>query len=636
MRRAIPFILLLGLIDISCDTGGESALIVGSEKQGMCLFCGDDDDDTGGGSSVAVPVVTFLGDISPPAMKTPNRLAVTPEGDIVVTDTRGHKVHVLSSRGTSRFLIEGIEKPLGVAVDGEGRIYVGDVATGSVMVFDSEGSPTGTLGQDSQEFMKPSDIAWCAENDSIYVVDSKTNSVRVYSAGTFDFAFGSAGTGDGEFDFPTGISCDSANSRLYVSDHSNSRVQVFDLSGAFIRTFGNFGGGQGEYNRPQGIALDDESRIYVTDAFQGRLQVVDNQGAHISFLGEFGREPGQMVLPLDAVLDDNNRLLVSSYKTGRIVVFGIDEYLGGGLGTVCGDGNVDITADEECDDGNATTEVCAYGETSCQVCDETCKQADGATSYCGDEFVDADNNEDCDDGNATTEVCPYGEMSCQVCDEICNQVTGDTSFCGDNIVDTISDEDCDDGNVVTEICLYGEVSCQVCDATCKQANGTTSYCGDGVIDAANGEDCDDGAANSDTGDCSTDCTAATLSAVLELKPKKLRIKWRDKKRTKWLKVFVEILTGGTAADIQLDTVRLNNVLRAKQQKRPRVGDHDKDGVPDLRLKFSAQELLGLLPSPGEHALALTGSLSTGKEFEGSSTIEVIKKKPKKSKKNKKH
>ncbi len=631
MRRVTPCLLLLGLIATSCETEGESGLSVDSKQQeGMCLLCGDDDDDTGGGSDVPVPIVTYLGDISPPTMKAPNRLAVTPAGDIVATDTRGRKVHVLTPRGTPRFVIEGVAKPLGVAVDGEGRIYVGDGASGSVKVFDSEGAPMGTLGQNSQEFIKPSDIAWCDANDSVYVVDSKANSVRVYSAGAFDFAFGAAGTGDGEFDFPTGIGCDSANSQLYVSDHSNSRVQVFDLSGAFLKTFGNFGGGQGEYNRPQGIALDDEGRIYVTDAYQGRLQVVDNEGAHISFLGEFGREPGQMILPLDAVLDDNNRLLVSSYKTRKIVVFGIDEYLGGGLGTVCGDGNIDSAADENCDDGNGTTEVCSYGQVSCQVCDETCKQVNGATSFCGDEITDVGNSEDCDDGNTATEVCLYGEINCQVCDETCKQITGETSFCGDGIVDIISGEDCDDENVVTEVCAYGETSCEVCDATCKMAAGATSDCGDGVVNAADGEECDDGAANSDTvGDCSTNCIATRLSAVLELKPNKLKNKHKNK--TKWLKIFVEITGHGTAADIQPETARLNGVLQPKTEKRRKIRDHDKDGIPDLRMKFSTQELLDLLSEPGDHVLTLTGSLSADKVFEGSTTIKVTEKQPKKSK-----
>ena len=62
---------------------------------------------------------------------------------------------------------------------------------------------------------------------------------------------------------------------------------------------------------------------------------------------------------------------------------------------VCGDGLIDGT--EACDDGNAETEACLYGEEACVVCDDTCAEASGETSVCGDGVVDEGSGEDCDD-----------------------------------------------------------------------------------------------------------------------------------------------------------------------------------------------------------------------------------------------
>ncbi|HSK03882.1 MAG TPA: hypothetical protein VK932_21665, partial [Kofleriaceae bacterium] len=64
---------------------------------------------------------------------------------------------------------------------------------------------------------------------------------------------------------------------------------------------------------------------------------------------------------------------------------------------VCGNGEVE--AGEGCDDGNTVLEACAYGATSCVVCDATCQPVDGAVSVCGDATVDPA-HEVCDDGNA--------------------------------------------------------------------------------------------------------------------------------------------------------------------------------------------------------------------------------------------
>ncbi|MDH5720339.1 MAG: DUF4215 domain-containing protein [Spirochaetia bacterium] len=194
----------------------------------------------------------------------------------------------------------------------------------------------------------------------------------------------------------------------------------------------------------------------------------------------------------------------------------------------CGDGILNLAAGEICDDGNTITEACLYGETSCTICDSSCANIAGATSYCGDFTVDGANGENCDDGNTVTEECPYGSTGCTVCDTVCLSVSGITSYCGDGFVDAANGEacdgdgaglggetatcntdctvrvcgdsivnatageTCDDGNAITEECPYGSTGCTVCDAFCNDAAGATSYCSDSITDGSNGETCDDG------------------------------------------------------------------------------------------------------------------------------------------------
>jgi cysteine-rich repeat protein len=62
---------------------------------------------------------------------------------------------------------------------------------------------------------------------------------------------------------------------------------------------------------------------------------------------------------------------------------------------VCGNGEVE--ADERCDDGNEVTEPCAYGLSSCNVCNATCQQEPGLLTNCGDGIVNGP--EDCDEGS---------------------------------------------------------------------------------------------------------------------------------------------------------------------------------------------------------------------------------------------
>jgi cysteine-rich repeat protein len=175
---------------------------------------------------------------------------------------------------------------------------------------------------------------------------------------------------------------------------------------------------------------------------------------------------------------------------------------------VCGNGFVEFG--EECDDGNAVTEECLYQETACQVCDAACNIVPGATSLCGDGIVDPSNGEQCDDTNlsdtdACTNTCQnaicgdgYVQAGVEECDDgnLSNEDTClDTcaaAFCGDSFV-RAGLEECDDGNVDNG---------DACLDSCLSAS-----CGDGFVQAGV-EQCDDANAD-DTDACLTTCQTAT-------------------------------------------------------------------------------------------------------------------------------
>ena len=80
--------------------------------------------------------------------------------------------------------------------------------------------------------------------------------------------------------------------------------------------------------------------------------------------------------------------------------------------------------------------------------------------------------ETCDDGNAVTERCPYGERACRVCDATCQEVPGELEYCGDGVVN--GQEECDDGNDVdTDACHECRNKCPDDDCLCLAPPGTT-------------------------------------------------------------------------------------------------------------------------------------------------------------------
>ena len=68
-----------------------------------------------------------------------------------------------------------------------------------------------------------------ASDDSVYVADTSNNRIqRFISEGVFVSKWGTEGTGDGQFDWPTGVAVVSDGS-VYVADTNNSRIQKFSV-----------------------------------------------------------------------------------------------------------------------------------------------------------------------------------------------------------------------------------------------------------------------------------------------------------------------------------------------------------------------------------------------------------------------
>ena len=70
----------------------------------------------------------------------------------------------------------------------------------------------------------------------------------------FLFAFGTQGTGNGQFTFPYGIAVGNSGN-IYVTDTEQHRVQVFDSDGNFQSAFGSTGTAEGDFDGPTEIAV---------------------------------------------------------------------------------------------------------------------------------------------------------------------------------------------------------------------------------------------------------------------------------------------------------------------------------------------------------------------------------------------
>jgi len=207
----------------------------------------------------------------------------------VVFDLANKKFSALDEERRHRF-----KSLINISVAPDGTAYVTDTQAGQVVTFNSEGKPGRTMS--TGPGMKPCDVIW--REGKLYVSDLASGSVVVFdpNTGRVIDRIGERGRKVGQLLWPTNIAFGPAG-RLYVCDTLAACVQVFDADGKFVQMIGSLGMSLGKMVRPKGIAVDRESRLYVADSATNSVQIFDRQGRLLLMLGGTGQGRGEMELP---------------------------------------------------------------------------------------------------------------------------------------------------------------------------------------------------------------------------------------------------------------------------------------------------------------------------------------------------
>ncbi len=264
----------------------------------------------------------------------PRGLALDNDGNIYVADYGNSRIQKFTTSGQFLFEVHDASRGqfgnvLAIAQDRNGYLLTIDANkeaydSGSISRYTADGIPLDVLSSMRPERGQYDQLAGVAVNltsGEIYVTDRISNRIQRFSA-TWQYLgkWGTAGTGPGQFNGPTGIAID-ADGYVYVADAGNNRVQKFDANGVFLDQWGGVGSGNGQFVQPAGIVTYGE-RIYVSDNGNHRVQVFDRDGDYLGQWGGMGAEPGQFNGPAGvAVTSDGKYVLVVDVGNNRVQIF---------------------------------------------------------------------------------------------------------------------------------------------------------------------------------------------------------------------------------------------------------------------------------------------------------------------------
>jgi sugar lactone lactonase YvrE len=195
--------------------------------------------------------------------QTPYGIAFDPSGDAYICDYVGARVEKFASDGS--FLLSW---PIPsthadhVSVDDAGDVYVTGFTDFSVHKYDATGTPITdwTMNGGSQN------SGVLAAGGTVRVVGWNASIVEEFASdGTFLGSFDDSTLGGAD------IEMDSLG-QIWIADYYNDMVRIFAADGTPVEAFGTTGTGPGEFDDPIGITVAPDGSIYVCDQTGGRVQ----------------------------------------------------------------------------------------------------------------------------------------------------------------------------------------------------------------------------------------------------------------------------------------------------------------------------------------------------------------------------
>lgn len=197
---------------------------------------------------------------------------------------------------------DGRYMPVAIDVAPNGDRLVADLASQSVIRFDSAGRSIARYKRDSA--FRPADCL-CVGSD-VWVTNVAAHQIDVFdgASGAFKRSIGARGAANGQFGLPLGMAR-TPDGDVCVVDSLNARIQVFDSGATWKRNIGKAGDRPGCFGRPKDVAVGPDGVVFVVDAASQRVHAFDPSGRLLMTFGEPGSGAGSLAMPNGIAVTEN-------------------------------------------------------------------------------------------------------------------------------------------------------------------------------------------------------------------------------------------------------------------------------------------------------------------------------------------
>jgi RHS repeat-associated protein len=217
---------------------------------------------------------------------------------------------------------EGVGYTLRVAVTATNSLGSATSTSQATAVVSTTAPPVytsafGSGGSGSGQFAHPAGVAVDSHGD-VWVADSFNSRIEKFSSsGTWLASYGGFGSGELGFEEPVGVAINQSTGNVYIADQNNNRVDELNEKGEWVRSWE---GGEGHFDEPDGIAVDSTGDVWVTDYANDRVEKFNEKGEFLLKFGSAGTENGKFLGPAGVVVA-NGYVYVTDLNNARLQAF---------------------------------------------------------------------------------------------------------------------------------------------------------------------------------------------------------------------------------------------------------------------------------------------------------------------------
>lgn len=238
-----------------------------------------------------------------------------------------------SSKGKGDEVTRGVGGMAAVKSDKVDGLYVTDAPNHRLQQFALDGRWKTNVGEaqgffDSKKregrMKNPGGVAINGEG-VVYVADTGNTRIDAFSPeGVFLFGFGPK-VGPHVLVEPVAVAWDKAGF-VYFVDKGLKRVFKCEPSGAYINSWGGEGDGPGEFKSPVSIAYDGQNYLYTLDSELRRVSVHTKDGKWLADFFAGGKQERELLEPV-AVSVQGDKLVIADQGKSRLVSYDLHPML---------------------------------------------------------------------------------------------------------------------------------------------------------------------------------------------------------------------------------------------------------------------------------------------------------------------